>query len=161
MSRRLSVTATYDMFGVLCDAFLGHFGLVRRGLWLSSSGLARCGTDPESLRAFGLELHLARSPVRLDVVVDLALQLAWRRGRLAIAASMALWSPRRCSLPANLAQQLAWCRDWPLPQLARRGSWCRSWRGNWAQSICVRVSPSRVVASIIGALPSSVKEKCK
>ena len=32
MSRRLSVTATYDMFGVLCDAFLGHFGLVRRGL---------------------------------------------------------------------------------------------------------------------------------
>ena len=51
-------------------------------------------------------------------MVDLALQLAWRRGRLAIAASMALWPTWRCSLPANLARQLAWCRDWPLPQLA-------------------------------------------
>ena len=31
---------------------------------------------------------------------------------------MALWPTWRCSLPANLARQLAWCRDWPLPQLA-------------------------------------------
>ena len=75
MSRRLSVTATYDMFGALCDAFLGHFGFVRRGLWLSSSGRLGAATDPESLWAFGLELHLARSPVRLDIVVDSAWQL--------------------------------------------------------------------------------------
>ena len=136
-------------------------GLCGAGCGWVQAGWLGAATDSELLRAFGLELHLARSPVRLDVVVDLALQLAWRRGRLAIAASMALWPTWRCSLPANLARQLVWCRDWPLPQLARRGSWCRSWRGNWVQSICVRVSPSRVVASIIGALPSSVKEKCK